>query len=832
MGRKILLSFLALLAAAALGGLPAALYVTRATEELENVLGMHKVEGLRSALIIEVQGVQADLHALHTPRSRDLDAIVHNVLRLERTAAHCRSCHHGPETLRRLDAMEDLIEHYQEALSYFITARANRERMQGLQLAAASIGDQILAVGEEMAREASRRLDLTTRAATERIHRVKPVIAATGAAVLLLGLLAALHLTRSVTRPVRRLVEATRVLASGEVGHTVSAEGTPEFAELANHFNAMSTALRDQYERLQEANVELEAEIAERRRTEEALRLDESRLRALLDLSRMADAPAGRIAEFVLDRALELTGSAAGFVALVEDRGRRFTACAHRAPPREDSPFPDPCRDEPTRHDAPWAAAVRSRAPTFRAGPHPLLAVPLLDQERLAGLAVMVGKGKEYGEDDAHHLGLLLHGLWQHVGRRKAEEELLRAQKLESVGLLAGGIAHDFNNLLTGILANASLAQASLHDGASVRARLQEVEKASLRAQALTQQLLTFSRGGAPVRKTIRLGELVREAASFALSGASVRCEFALPDDLWPAPVDAGQIGQVVANLVINAAQAMEAGGTVTVSGENVEAGAVGGPPGAPGRHVCISVRDEGCGIPPDDLERIFDPYFTTKPGGTGLGLATAYSVVRRHGGHLAVSSRPGAGSTFRVYLPAAHPSAPAAEGAEPSPGRSPPPPPLPRRRVLVMDDEAMIREVAAEILLAAGYEVETAAAGEQAVAAYARARDTGNPFAAVVLDLTVPGKMGGLETLERLRELDPDVRGVVSSGYSNDPAMAEHERYGFRARVRKPYRMAELLAALEEALRTAPPSAPPPAKEDPSPRKKPGLHKLHPSDS
>ncbi|MEW6488794.1 MAG: ATP-binding protein [Thermodesulfobacteriota bacterium] len=818
MGRKILLSFLALLAAAALGGLPAAVYVTRATAELEELLGMHKVESLRSSLIIEVQGVQADLHALHTPRARDLDAMVANVLRLEQTASQCRSCHHEAETLRRLDAMEGLIEHYQEALSYFITARANRERMHNLQLAAAGIGDQILAVGEEMAREASRRLDQTTLAATERIHRVKPVIAATGVAVLLLGLLAALHLTRSVTRPVRRLVEATRVLASGEVGHTVSAEGTPEFAELADHFNAMSAALRDQYERLQEANVELEAEIAERRRTEEALRLDESRLRALLDLSRMASAPPRCIAEFALDRALELTGSTAGFVALVENGARRFTPCAHRAPARGAALLPDPCREEPTRDDAPWSAAVRSRAPTFRTGPQPLLCVPLLDQDRLAGLAVMAGKGGDYREADAHHLGLLLHGLWQHVGRRKAEEELLRAQKLESVGLLAGGIAHDFNNLLTGILANVSLAQAGLHDAEPVRTRLQEVEKASLRAQALTQQLLTFSKGGAPVRKAARLGELVREAAAFALSGASARCEFALPDDLWPAPVDAGQIGQVVSNLVINAAQAMGEGGTVTVSGENVEAGG-GDLPGAAGRYVCIGVRDEGCGIPPADLERIFDPYFTTKPGGTGLGLATAYSVVRRHGGHLTVASEPGAGATFRVYLPAAGTSAPAGEGAEPEPVHAPAPPPPPHRRVLVMDDEAMIRDVAAAILQQEGFAVETAPSGEEAVAAYARARDTADPFAAVVLDLTVPGKMGGLETLERLRELDPDVRAVVSSGYSNDPAMAEHERYGFRARVRKPYRMADLLAALEEALRPAPPSAPPSPIEGPRAR-------------
>ncbi len=237
--------------------------------------------------------------------------------------------------------------------------------------------------------------------------------------------------------------------------------------------------------------------------------------------------------------------------------------------------------------------------------------------------------------------------------RRRLESELLNMRKLESLGVLAGGIAHDFNNILTGILGNLSLAREQVEAGSELRELVDEAEQAAKRARALTQQLLTFSKGGAPVKQVLSVRAVVEEAATFALRGAAVRGQFSSGDGLWAVEADPGQLAQVVQNLVINAVQAMPQGGAIGVTCDNVELGASSAVPLGAGRYVRISVRDEGSGIPPEHLPRIFDPYFTTKQTGSGLGLATVYAIVRKHGGHVAVSSRLGGGTTFDVWLPA-----------------------------------------------------------------------------------------------------------------------------------------------------------------------------------
>ena len=375
---------------------------------------------------------------------------------------------------------------------------------------------------------------------------------------------------------------------------------------------------------------------------------------------------------------------------------------------------------------------------------------------------------------------------------RRAQDERLRIQKLESLGLLAGGIAHDFNNLLMGILA--SIALARLDHGTSPEAArtLDDAEKAVRRATGLTHQLLTFSRGGAPVRRAIALCELVRETAEFALTGSNVRAHFAIAPDLWPAEVDAAQIGQVIQNLVINANEAMPDGGVVRITVANLLLGAESGIPLPPGRYVKVAVRDTGVGIAPENLQRIFDPYFTTKGAGSGLGLAVAYSVLRSHGGHIRVESQLGAGSTFEVFLPAA---TAAAEPAAPSAAAA-------RRqgRLLVMDDDQVIRRCLEQLLERVGYTVACASDGAEAVKMFREALERGQPFDAVVLDLTVVAGMGGEACLERLRELDPDVRAIVASGFHTDPVMAEFRERGFRAVVAKPFSLEELLRALDEA--------------------------------
>jgi PAS domain S-box-containing protein len=385
--------------------------------------------------------------------------------------------------------------------------------------------------------------------------------------------------------------------------------------------------------------------------------------------------------------------------------------------------------------------------------------------------------------------------------RHRMEEELLNMRKLESLGVLAGGIAHDFNNLLTGVLGNLSLAREQPLPG-EVRELVEESEQAAQRARALTQQLLTFSKGGAPVKKVLSVRSVVQDAATFALRGSAVRGELSAEDGLWSVEADAGQLAQVIQNLVINGVQAMPQGGTITLRCANVELGATSGVPLPPGRYVRMSVSDEGLGIPPEHLQRIFDPYFTTKRSGSGLGLATVYAIVKKHGGHVSVSSRVGGGTTFDVWLPATGRAADP-EGAPPrAPARG-------RGRVLVMDDEHVVRNTASGMLQTLGYDVVTAADGAEAVALYEAEVTGGRPIAAVLMDLTVPGGVGGVEALRRLRIADPGVRAVATSGYSNDPVMAAHREYGFAGVLPKPYTLDDLARAIADVVAAAPAAVP-----------------------
>ncbi len=368
--------------------------------------------------------------------------------------------------------------------------------------------------------------------------------------------------------------------------------------------------------------------------------------------------------------------------------------------------------------------------------------------------------------------------------KKRMEEEIQKASTLESIGILAGGIAHDFNNILTAILGNISLVRQEYLPGTAA-ARLAEAEKASVRARSLTQQLLTFSKGGAPIRNPASAGELIRETAGFALRGSNVRCEFDIPPDLWSVIVDEGQVSQVIGNVIINADQAMPGGGIVEVRAENVAVGPGQEPPLKAGDYVRIAIRDQGVGIPPENLPRIFNPFFTTREKGTGLGLTTAYSIIKRHEGTIRVESQVGAGTTISIYLPASRKEPLRKNGDGP---------PLPGRgKVLVMDDEEAVRDVALDILGTMGYEGTAVKDGAEALAEYRAARDSGRPFDVVIMDLTVPGGMGGRETVGKLLEIDPAAKVVVSSGYSNDPIMSDYRRYGFRGVIAKPYRIRDL---------------------------------------
>lgn len=374
--------------------------------------------------------------------------------------------------------------------------------------------------------------------------------------------------------------------------------------------------------------------------------------------------------------------------------------------------------------------------------------------------------------------------------RKRAAQEFLKMSKLESIGVLAGGIAHDFNNLLTGLVGNLYLMKTGLTQESPLYRRVVESEKVCERAKSLTQQLLTFSRGGAPIKRIVDIGALLHEWTLFALRGSNVEPFTDIASNLWSVEADEGQLSQVINNLVINAKQAMPAGGRVSVRAQNVAVA-----PGdvislQAGPYVRIVVQDEGVGIKPEHLSRVFDPFFTTKPKGTGLGLTTSYSIVQRHGGTLSLESTAGRGATASLYLPAVSRVEPAERRDETATvtrqGEG--------RRVLLMDDEPLVRDVATDLFTHLGHQIVCVPNGEEAAERYRKSLETSEPFDLVLLDLTVPGGMGGVEAVRRLLAIDPDVHAVVSSGYCDDPVMADFSQYGFRDRVTKPYQIDEIV--------------------------------------
>ncbi len=401
---------------------------------------------------------------------------------------------------------------------------------------------------------------------------------------------------------------------------------------------------------------------------------------------------------------------------------------------------------------------------------------------------VLADSGAPIKDKEGNIVGVVL--VFRDITRQRSlEDEMQRLERLEAIGVLAGGIAHDFNNFLMGVLGNISLLKVHIDPEDEAYKYLEDLERAVIQAKSLTQQLLTFAKGGAPIRRPTNLKDLIEKNVRFSLSGSKIDSELLISDDLWPADVDENQIAQVINNIVINARQAMPTGGKLTVKAENVSISDQEKLPIIkPGNYVKLTIKDTGIGIPKEHINKIFDPFFTTKQKGSGLGLTIAYSIVKNHNGYMTVESELGKGTSFDIYLPAAIKEEEKLQ--EPS-----------SLRVLVMDDEEIVLHVTEEMLKALGHEVETARNGEEAVALYKRAKEEGRPFDIVLLDLTVHSGMGGKETMEELIKIDPSVCAIVSSGYSNDPIMSEYEKYGFKAVIPKPYGLEELKEAIKKAL-------------------------------
>lgn len=410
------------------------------------------------------------------------------------------------------------------------------------------------------------------------------------------------------------------------------------------------------------------------------------------------------------------------------------------------------------------------------------------------GKRIMVAMSVAPITDHADRLAGTILVLRDITEKLKLEQEQIKSERLDSIGLLAGGIAHDFNNVLGAILGNISLAKMYLPRGEKSSEILERAEKASNRAKELTQQLLTFARGGAPIRETAYLPDILKETVLFMLSGSKVKCEFKIQHNLWLVDIDKGQISQVINNLAINAVQAMPDGGVLTVTAENTISSTYEENGGTVTRFVKILLRDSGSGIPPESIPHIFEPYYTTKRDGNGLGLATSYSIIKNHGGRIEVESEVGVGTVFSLYLPVSE------EKVVVQPERQERP--LPGHgRILVLDDDETILEIVHGYLEYFGYDDVAVKNSDAAIAAYTEAMKSGNPFDAVIMDLTVPGGKGGKEAMEKLLLIDPNICAIVSSGYSQDAVMAEYQHYGFKGVLVKPYSIESFSRVLHEAL-------------------------------
>jgi len=383
--------------------------------------------------------------------------------------------------------------------------------------------------------------------------------------------------------------------------------------------------------------------------------------------------------------------------------------------------------------------------------------------------------------------------------RKRVEQERLTTGKLESLGTLAGGIAHDLNNVLTVISGNIGLAQIETPESAThLLSFLARAAQASQHAAQLSNQLLTFSKGGVPIKRVASIADIVKQAAEFSLHGSNLGADLNVPNNLWRSAVDPRQIEQVINALVINAREAMPHGGSVQISANNIHIDASAGIPVRPGRYVRVAVADNGGGIDSKSVTKIFDPYFTTKPSASGLGLSISYSIVKKHGGFLQLEDTSSEGSRFAFYLPATD-----AEPQKLEPTLASQIFNINHQRVLVMDDEAAIRELTSELLGTLGYDVTTVPDGVTALKTYERAMRSGESFQAVILDATIRGGMGGVATIERLRNLDPNVTAIICSGYSDEAALAKFLTYGFRAALPKPFTRHELASVLQRAFET-----------------------------
>ena len=581
--------------------------------------------------------------------------------------------------------------------------------------------------------------------------------------------IASFFIGRSIIKPIDKLREGTEIIGDGNLKYSVGIEAKDEVGQLSQAFDRMVGNLK----KVMASRGELEREIMERKKAEEKLRESELWLRNIFNSLEEA--------VFIVkpDRNLENLNEAAQrmFGYSEEELANLSTEILH----------------VDHEHYLEFWSRINEA----------------FDKGEPAKFEFKMKRKNGERFPSEHTVSLLKDDIGEPIGvvsvvrditqRRQMQEELLKVKKLESVGILASGIAHDFNNLLTIIIGNIELAKDDIKPEVGISECLAEAEKASIQAQVLTKQLITFSKGGVPVKKIGSIGNLVKETTAYSLSGSNVKCDFLILHDLWPVEFDEGQMKHAIKNMIDNAVESMPDEGTIHVRAENFNIFAEPSLPLLEGKYVKISIRDHGVGIPEKHLSKIFDPYFSTKEmgiqKGMGLGLATTYSIINRHGGYISVESQVGVGTTFTLFLPAHEKDI---RELKPTEIHKPEKPEIRTGRILVMDDEESIRKLSKKRLSVLGYESELAKDGAQAIELYKKSMDSGQPFDLVILDLTVKGGMGGKEAIKFLQEINPQVKAIVSSGYSNDPVMTNFRAYGFTGALPKPNTKKELIDVLK----------------------------------
>jgi len=543
--------------------------------------------------------------------------------------------------------------------------------------------------------------------------------------------------------------------------------------ELRRHKEHLEDLVRERTEQLQATNEELSVEISDRRAAEERLRVSEERFRDLVETSSdwIWEVDPEGVYTYVSPKVEELLGY-------------RPEEVIHK------TPFDLMPREEETR--------VRGFFQEISRSGRPFSGLENRSLHKDGRVVILETSGEPIKDASGKLLGY--RGIDRDITERKRmESEGQRMRNLESLGLLAGGIAHDFNNLLSAIFGNIDLARHATPRASEPYQLLGNAANAIDKARRLTAQLLTFARGGVPIKKTISMGSLILDTSRLVLSGSSTKCNFALADDLWDVDGDEGQIWQVLQNLLVNASDAMPRGGTVTISAENYVADLASDLPARNGTYVKVTVADNGSGIEEDVLSRVFDPYFSTKEKsgerGRGLGLSVCHSIIKKHDGHIFLDSQPGRGTTVSFYLPAsrrkADPTTHASQERTPASAK--------RRRVLLLEDEDVVRDVTVKMIKHLGHDCESSLDGEMAIERYLQARAAGMPFDLVILDLTIRGGMGGEEAMRRLLTIDPSVKAIVASGYADSEVIANCRRYGFRSAIVKPYDLESLRNVIEK---------------------------------